>query len=125
MNLLLEKASHLYRGDFLPADAGQPWTTWMREYTRRRYLDILGKAGTYWEASQQWEEAIEAYQRALDVDNLVEEFYQHLMVCYQAEGQTAEAVKTYQRCRSALSANLAIAASPKTEAIYRDIIKKY
>lgn len=52
-----------------------------------------------------------------DADDLLEEFYQRLMVCYQARRQTAEAVKTYQRCRSVLSAHLAIGPSPETEAI--------
>lgn len=58
------------------------------------------------------------------VDNLVEEFYQHLMVCYKARGQTAEVAKTYQSCRSVLSAHFTIAPSPETEAIYRHLIRK-
>jgi DNA-binding SARP family transcriptional activator len=57
----------------------------------------------------------------LAVDPLVEEYYQRLMICHQRQGQRAEAVSVYQRCREVLQASLGIAPSPETEAMRRSV----
>jgi len=56
------------------------------------------------------------------VDGLAEEFYQHLMVCHQELGQRAEAVSTYNRCRTLLLSSLGIPPSRKTEDLYQSIM---
>ncbi|GAN33774.1 MAG: hypothetical protein DYG83_17690 [Candidatus Brocadia sp. AMX2] len=63
-------------------------------------------------------------RKGLAVDNLAEEFYQHLMVCYQRLGQEAEAVKLYRRCRSVLLSALGVKPSSRTEEIYADLQKR-
>lgn len=65
--------------------------------------------------------AAEVFLRGLDMDNLTEEFYQRLMVCYQGLGQKADAVKVYHRCRSVLSAALGVEPSSRTEEIYASL----
>jgi two-component SAPR family response regulator len=124
LDLYFEKGAALYRGRFLPEDTDQAWTVSMREHMRSRFLQLIGRAGGYCEALKQWEKAATWYQKGLEVDTLAEEFHQRLMVCYQQQGQTALAVKTYLSCRSVLSTHLGLAPSPKTEEIYRSLIKK-
>ena len=61
--------------------------------------------------------AIRCYEKALEVDDLVEEFYQHLMICHQQLGRRSKALAVYSRCRSVLEARLGIEPSARTEAL--------
>ena len=56
------------------------------------------------------------------MDNLAEEFYRHLMVCYKLLGRQAEAEKLYSRCRKTLSTVLGIEPSSEMRALYRSVI---
>ena len=60
--------------------------------------------------------------KGIDTDNLAEEFYRRLMVCHRNLGNNADAVKTYNRCRSLLQAELGIEPSPETMAVFSAII---
>ncbi|HUL38094.1 MAG TPA: bacterial transcriptional activator domain-containing protein, partial [Thermodesulfobacteriota bacterium] len=119
---LAEKAIAIYRGHFLPTDEGYLWTTSCRERLRTKFFRLITRLGEYLEKRDRWEKAIEYYQRALDIDDLAEEFYQRLMVCFRQIGQDGKAVETYRRCKKTLSAALGIEPSPKTQAIYKTVI---
>lgn len=121
---LAEKAIGLYKGHFLPGDEEETWTVSYRERLRNKFLRLIIKSGDYWQKNQQWEKAVEYYQKALEVDDLAEEFYQHLMICHQHLGQNAEAIQAYRRCRDTLSAVLGIEPSPLTQKIYKETTTK-
>jgi DNA-binding SARP family transcriptional activator len=118
---LSEKALTLYRGHFLPADSSHPWALSYRERLRSKFLRLIIRVGVHWEQHLQWQTAVEVFQKGLEVDSLAEEFYQHLMLCYQAMGQCAEAVAVYHRCRTVLGSSLGIPPSRKTEDLYQSI----
>jgi two-component SAPR family response regulator len=59
----------------------------------------------------------------MEVDDLVEEFYQHLMVCHHRLGQEGKAVEIYHRCRSMLSRAFGINPSSRTEEIYKSLYR--
>jgi LuxR family maltose regulon positive regulatory protein len=120
----MEEAILLYRGSLLPSDMGSSWTVPMRERLRNKYLRIISVSGCYWEESGDYEKAAERYQRALDVDDLAEEFYQRLMSCFRRLGRYAEAISVYRRCRNILAAELGIEPSAGTEALYRGISQR-
>jgi two-component SAPR family response regulator len=94
----------------------------LREHSRGQFLRGVTWLGHYWEKTEQWEKAIECYQRGLEVDDLAEEFYQGLMNCYQHLGQKAKALSVYNRCKRILSSTLEIEPSPKTETIYKSLL---
>jgi DNA-binding SARP family transcriptional activator len=119
---LTEKAIAMYRGSFLSAD-DEHWAISCRERLRSKFLRLVFRLGDHLENSNQCEKAVYYYKKTLEVDNLAEEFYQRLMVCYQHLGQQAEAVKLYKRCRDVLSAALGIEPSSKTVAIYQEILR--
>lgn len=119
---LAEKATGIYNGSFLPSDTGYLWTVSTRERLRNKFHRLIIMSGNYLEYTGQWQGAVEHYQRAIEIDDLTEEFYQHLMLSYQTLGQKAEAVKIYKRCCTMLSDVLGISPSPRTEAIYNDMI---
>ncbi len=118
-----EKALDLYQGYFLPGDTEQVWTAAYRERLRTKFLRLVLQQGLYLEKSGQWHKAAETFERGLETDELAEEFYQHLMTCYQTLGQQAEATRIYSRCRTVLASILGIAPSAKTEAIYSSFRK--
>lgn len=120
---LTDRAVDLYKGHFLEKDRRNVWSVPMRERLRTKFLRLIVRPGRYWEERKQWEQALKYFQKGLDIDDLAEEFYQHIMTCHQRLGRNAEAVKAYQRCRKALLAGLGAAPSPKTEAIYRSLRK--
>jgi len=118
---LAEKAIALYKGPFLAGEASRPWAVGMGERMRSKFLRAVGFLGHYRERKGKWAEAIACYRRGLEVDELAEEFYQRLMICHQRNGQVAEAVAAYNRCRQTLSSMLGITPSPETEAILKRI----
>ncbi|HXY54710.1 MAG TPA: BTAD domain-containing putative transcriptional regulator [Nitrospirota bacterium] len=118
---LTEKALVLYQCPFLEADSNEPWTVSQREHLRMRYIRAVGRLGCHWEQTGDFEKAADCYQSALRIDELTEGFYQRLMNCYLKLGRKAEAIKTYNRCFSALKSNMGVEPSPETTAIYRNI----
>jgi two-component SAPR family response regulator len=80
--------------------------------------------GDYLEEAGQWEKAVEYYEKGLEVDDLAEEFYQHLMICYHKLGQWTEAIKTYNRCKKSVFAALGVEPSPKTQALFRNLTER-
>jgi DNA-binding SARP family transcriptional activator len=117
----LEKAVALYQGHFLGGETGSSWAMALRERLHAKFLRGVSELACRWEAAGEWKQAASCYQRGLAVDPLVEEYYQRLMICHQRQGQRAEAVSVYQRCREVLQASLGIAPSPETEAMRRSV----
>src|SRR3990167_1310 len=119
---LTEKATGIYKGSFLPSDTGYLWSISARERLRNKFIRLMNMIGNYLERRGYWQQAMEHFQMAVVIDDLVEEFYQHLMICYYTLGQKAEAVKVYNRCCTMLSKVLGISPSQKTEDIYHTLI---
>lgn len=118
---LMAKTSVLYKGHFLPHDEEHSWTFSMRERLRSKFHGLMERLGGQLQQNGAWEEAAEHYQKALEIDNLEEEFYRQLMVCYLRLGRHAEAVQAYYRCKKTLATILGVDPSPKTEALYRTL----
>jgi DNA-binding SARP family transcriptional activator len=117
-----QKLIQMYKGPFLGGEIDEPWKVSIRERLRSKFLESIVTLGRYWKNSEHFENAIECYQRGLEVDDLAEEFYQGLMICYHHFGQRAKALSIYNRCKKILSATLGINPSPKTEAIRRSLL---
>jgi two-component SAPR family response regulator len=116
---LAEKALGLYRGHFLPADDSQYRRISYRERLRSRFSHLITRAGRRLEEAQEWEKAAEYYRQGIDIDDLLEEFYQRLMICCERLGRRADAIDVYKCCTRILSLKFGIGPSAKTEEIYR------
>jgi LuxR family maltose regulon positive regulatory protein len=119
---LTGKAIKMYRGSFMAGEPDKPWAISMRERLKSKFIRTVNQLAHYWEKTGQWENALECYQKALEVDDIIEELYQNLMTCYQRMGKKAEAIAIYNRCRKTLSAALGIEPSSKTQTIYRSLL---
>jgi LuxR family maltose regulon positive regulatory protein len=121
---LLEKAMQMYRGPFLAQETGQPWTLSMKERLRGRFLRNVEKLGKYWQQSSQWEKALDVYLKGLEVDDLAEEFYRGVMICYRQLGRRNDALAAYKRYRRILSSVPGLAPSARVEALYKNLAGK-
>jgi DNA-binding SARP family transcriptional activator len=119
---LTEKATQLYKGSFLGKENEQPWIIPLRERSKSKFLESVEKLGRYWQESGHWGKALDCYLGGLEIDDLAEELYQGLMVCYLNLGQKAKALSAYNRCRRTLSSTLGVEPSPETQALYQKIL---
>jgi DNA-binding SARP family transcriptional activator len=117
---LMQKAINMYHGHFLEEE--QPWAITLREHLRNRFMISIKKLGSYQENLSLWEQAISSYQKGLEVDDLAEELYQRLMICYRHLNLKSEAFNVYQRCRKTLTASLGIEPSLETRTIYESLL---
>ena len=117
-----QKAINFYRGAFLTIDISEPWTNLLRERLRSKFLRCVVKLGHQWQKMEQWEKAAECYQKGLEVDEIIEPFYQNLMMMYKRLGRPSEALAIYRRCRRVLLSTLGIEPAPETEAIRQSFL---
>jgi len=117
----IRKAVSLYQGPFLPCESDKSWAFTYREHLKGRFTHAAGTVCRYLESHGETHQAIDCYRDGLEIDNLSEEFYQQLMLCYLQAGLHAEAAIVWECCRKNLAIHLGIAPSPKTTEIYRMI----
>jgi DNA-binding SARP family transcriptional activator len=116
-----QKAISLYNGNFLAGDARSPWAFSMREVLRGKMIQIITTVGHCWEEAGDWRKAVESYLKGLETDDLVEEYYQRLMVCHQRMGDRGAALSVYKRCSTALAMS-GFKPSSKTKEIYETLV---
>ena len=112
-----QRAITLYKGQFLKVEPEHTWLLSPQERLRAKYIRGIEALAGYWDAVSEPQMAIECYEKALEVDDLAEEFYQHLMVCNHRIDRPAKVLVVYSRCRSVLKARLGIEPSAKTKAL--------
>ena len=110
-----------YPDHFLATDDDQPWLMGMRDRLRSRFVRAVVALGRALESDARWEDAVALYARALELDNLAEDLYRSLMVCYRELGRPSEAVQAYRRCKELLSVVLGLAPSPETERVRQSL----
>lgn len=118
---LAQEAIGLYKGNFLAEDSHVPWTLVQREKIRSKYVRCVGKLGYYYEKHDDFESAVECYQKSIEVNGMDEEPYRRLMACYNRMGRKAEALSVYRQCRSILTTVHGLNPSHDTEVIKRCI----
>lgn len=96
-------ALSLYKGAFLATEAW-PWVLTLRERLRRKFHRLVTRMGDCLEQAGELETEIALYEKAIDTDDIVEEFYRRLMLCYRRIGREAEAGAVYRHCCQALAA---------------------
>jgi DNA-binding response OmpR family regulator len=107
----------LYAGHFLDRESQEAWAVSARDRFRAKFVRAVTELGSVLEARQDWEHAATLYLHALELDNLAEALYRRLMIVYREQGEPAEAINIYRRCRDILSIVLNTRPSEETDAI--------
>ncbi len=96
----------------------------MNERLKTKFMFYISRLGDHWQKAGQWEKAVKYYLRGLEIDDLSEEFYRSLMLCYQKLDRRAEAIAVFRRCQGILSNTLHIEPSAKTQSIYKVLVSE-
>ncbi len=113
---------HLYRGTFMAGEPDSAWTLAMRDRLATQFRRYLLRLGRHFEAGGRWTEAVHVYERGVELEPLAEEFYRQMMVCLHHQGQHAQAIEVFRRCRHMLSVVLGVKPSRQTEDAYQAVM---
>lgn len=122
-SVFLRRVTQLYHGAFLASEESAPWCLTLRERLHVKLARRLSECGKNLHQAGRDEEAIAVYQRALEIDDLVEEFYLGLIRAYAALGRTSEALSTYDRYEGVLSGRLHVKPCAEAERLHRVLLK--
>ena len=114
---LAQRALDRYAGAFLAGDEETSWLLGRRDRLRSRFLRLVAAHGNTLERLGQWDRAADVYRRALEREPTAENIYRQLMLCHLEQGENAQALETFRRCREMLSIVLGISPSPQTVAL--------
>ena len=110
----------LYRADLL-VNIADDWARRERERLRRRFIDALVALMRHAFFHGDVDAAIRRARHVLEIDPLREDVHRELMVGLVMRGQRAHALQQFEQCRESLREELAIAPTPETMALYRDV----
>jgi LuxR family maltose regulon positive regulatory protein len=120
---LTNNALALYQGPFLGDEPTHAQTLGMRERLRARHIRLILTSGKYLEKTDKWRSAAELYLRGLETDDLVEEFYERLMICYRQMGLKADVIAVFKRCSKTLKDAFDVKPSDQLRRIYQSLIQ--
>ena len=116
-----ETAVSLYEGDYLQAYPYENWSHEERERLRARYLHAADRLAHWFASQAAWESVIELCQTILQLDDCWENAYRLLIQAHIQQGNRVQALRTYQRCETALQTGLGVKPAPATIELYETI----
>lgn len=115
-------AHHIARRPFLPGGEGH----WL-DLRREKLNSILVRALECRAEVYLWNEeralAVEAAREVVNLRPFRESGHRLLMRAHVAEGNAAEALRVYERCRALIARELGAAPSPETKELHREILR--
>jgi DNA-binding SARP family transcriptional activator len=117
---MLEEASGIYQGDFLP-QSGAEWARTRREDLRAGWIDALTRLAAHEASRGDPRAAIEALRRAVRVEPYREDLQRELMRNLATAGRHAEALIQYRDLAETLRKDLDVGPAAETEALYEEI----
>ena len=98
------------------------WVDSRRQRLRRQLLRALDCLTTKWLLKSEAGLAVETASEAISIDPYREKSYQLLMQAHTADGNSAEALRTYHRLRELLAADLGTDPTKETATLYKQIL---
>ena len=105
----------IYHKPFLDSEENATWAFSMRERVHVKFIQVFSACGKELQRLNRHEEAICYYQRGLEIDDLVENFYHDLMKSYAAIGQKTQSIRIYERAIKVFRVKLGIDLTLKTQ----------
>ncbi len=114
----LQRAIAAYGGDFLAGMAVGEWAHARRDELRRRFESALLAAGRLHAAAGRYQAAVTAFRRAIEHEPLNESAHRELMTCWERLGETARAVRHYEKLAAQLREQVGVPPAAETTALY-------
>ncbi|MEW9900522.1 BTAD domain-containing putative transcriptional regulator [Chitinivorax sp. PXF-14] len=111
-----------YRAPFLSLDGAFHWAAERRDRLHAKFLSMIEKLAQAFIERQAWPHAAATYCLGLARDPGAERCYRGLMNCHLAQGQAADALTVFRRCRELL-ATRGRQPSAETESLYRQALQ--
>lgn len=102
----------LLKGEFLSEERYEDWAAEAREEWRERHLSVFSDLADCLALKGRYTEAIEACNRAVDLDRYREELHRRLMLYHYCAGEQTLALQTFRTYARMLKEELGAAASP-------------
>lgn len=115
-------AGAVARRPFL-AGENLPWVVAQRERLRTVLVRTLDYRSDFYRWHGEPDVALKLAQEAVAVEPFRETGHQRLMRLLRDQGNRAEALRAYERCRRLLRDELGVNPSPETEALYLTLLK--
>ena len=118
---LLEQASSLYTGHYLPEDLYEDWATERRDALKQQWAELQIRLSRELEQRGDPDAAARPLHHLLQVDPCDERAAQEAMLLLNRQGRRAEALRIYQRLVQALKQDLDVEPSETTNELHRQI----
>jgi len=122
LQVALEQADNLYRGDLLPGCYDE-WLLPERERLRQRHLQALERLLSLFEEGDTGT-AIRYAQRLIGLDPLCEDIYRRLMRLFALNNDRASALHVYHTCVTTLQRELGVDPDPATREAYERLLQQ-
>lgn len=117
---LYRRAIDIYRAPFLER-LDMPWVLERREKLQRLFLEALIGLARYYKSTDQNEEALGYFMRALKEAPQREDLHREVMKVYQTLGYPEEARRQYQWLTAFLQDTLGVEPGSETQALFQEI----
>ena len=119
----IEPLFALYRHPFLEGFE-EEWSLGARERLKARLLRSIERLAEQAATAGDRNTALMLYERGIEAEPLAESLYRGLMTAYEANGEFADALRVYRRCRDMLSICLSVPPGAATEALMQRIYQR-
>ncbi|MCK4704108.1 MAG: bacterial transcriptional activator domain-containing protein, partial [Gammaproteobacteria bacterium] len=116
---LTERAVSLYQGPFLGVDENEHWILSAREKLSNQFLKMLNLTAESFCQTKEYQQALNGYQKGLEIDDLSEKIYQGLIYCHTCLGNRTEGLAIYEQCCERLNTTFGIEPSSETDKLYQ------
>lgn len=116
------EALKIYKGDFIPKLSGEAWTIPISARYHGLYIDAVKKLCALLEEENNFESIIEVVLKAINIDNLDEDFHCFLIEAYIRCDRHKDALNHYDNATSLLYKNLGVNPSEHLRALYHMIM---
>jgi predicted ATPase/DNA-binding SARP family transcriptional activator len=114
-------AIELYSGELLPEDRYEEWAQGRREELRQLYLALIVELADLYKERGEHRLAVEALQKAVAEEPILEEAHTGLMGLYVLSGRPEQALTQYERLRELLSERLGREPTTATRRLHDEI----